>query len=112
MYDRACRTMSTEQIARCEASGAPRAIRFLAPDGHTGFHDLVHGQITFDNARIEDFVILRSDRQPTYHLSVVVDDIDMAITSFAGTTISRTLRNTCCCIARSASLFRLLRTCR
>jgi glutamyl-tRNA synthetase len=39
----------------------------------------VHGPITFDNANIEDFVILRSDRQPTYHLSVVADDIDMAI---------------------------------
>ncbi len=37
------------------------------------------GPIAFDNAHIEDFVILRSDRQPTYHLSVVADDIDMAI---------------------------------
>jgi glutamyl-tRNA synthetase len=40
----------------------------------------VHGPISFDNANIEDFVILRSDGQPTYHLSVVADDIDMAIT--------------------------------
>ena len=40
----------------------------------------MHGPIAFDNANIEDFVILRSDGQPTYHLSVVVDDIDMAIT--------------------------------
>jgi glutamyl-tRNA synthetase len=40
----------------------------------------VHGSISFENAHIEDFVILRSDRQPTYHLSVVADDIDMAIT--------------------------------
>jgi glutamyl/glutaminyl-tRNA synthetase len=40
----------------------------------------VHGRIEFDNAVIEDFVILRSDRHPTYHLSVVVDDIDMEIT--------------------------------
>jgi len=39
----------------------------------------VHGSISFENANIEDFVILRSDRQPTYHLSVVADDIDMAI---------------------------------
>ncbi len=36
--------------------------------------------IAFDNGNIEDFVILRSDGQPTYHFSVVVDDIDMAIT--------------------------------
>ena len=48
--------------------------------GRTRFDDLVHGPIEFDNANIEDFVVLRSDGHPTYHLSVVVDDIDMAIT--------------------------------
>jgi len=58
----------------------PRAIRFRVPPGDTTFHDLVHGDITFDNANIEDFVALRSDGHPTYHLSVVADDIDMAIT--------------------------------
>ena len=58
----------------------PRAIRFKVPEGKTVFHDLVHGDITFDNAVIEDFVALRSDGHPTYHLSVVVDDVDMAIT--------------------------------
>jgi glutamyl-tRNA synthetase len=58
----------------------PRAIRFRVPPGETTFHDLVHGDITFDNAHIEDFVALRSDGHPTYHLSVVADDIDMAIT--------------------------------
>jgi glutamyl-tRNA synthetase len=40
----------------------------------------VHGPISFDGAHIEDFVIVRSDGHPTYHLSVVVDDVDMAIT--------------------------------
>ena len=40
----------------------------------------MHGPIEFDNAHIENFVILRSDAHPTYHLSVVVDDIDMQIT--------------------------------
>jgi glutamyl-tRNA synthetase len=56
------------------------AIRFNVPEGRTAFTDLVHGPIDFDNAHIEPFVILRSDGHPTYHLSVVVDDIDMAIT--------------------------------
>ena len=56
------------------------AVRFKVPPGKTRFVDLVHGAIEFDNEHIEDFVILRSDGQPTYHLSVVVDDIDMAIT--------------------------------
>ncbi|MGH9371933.1 MAG: glutamate--tRNA ligase, partial [Vicinamibacterales bacterium] len=79
MYDRTCRTLPPERTAQLEAAGAPRAIRFLVPEGQTVFADLVHGPISFDNANIEDFVILRSDRQPTYHLSVVADDIDMAI---------------------------------
>jgi glutamyl-tRNA synthetase len=56
------------------------AIRFKVPAGQTSFSDLVHGPIVFDNDHIENFVILRSDGHPTYHLSVVVDDIDMAIT--------------------------------
>lgn len=56
------------------------AIRFKVPPGKTSFVDSVHGPIEFDNEHIESFVILRSDTHPTYHLSVVVDDIDMAIT--------------------------------
>ncbi len=56
------------------------AIRFKVPPGKTSFIDSVHGPIEFDNEHIESFVILRSDTHPTYHLSVVVDDLDMAIT--------------------------------
>jgi glutamyl-tRNA synthetase len=79
-YDRTCCALTPEQRATLDAEGAPRAVRFLVPAGQTTFDDLVHGPIAFDNGNIEDFVVLRSDRQPTYHLSVVVDDIDMAIT--------------------------------
>jgi glutamyl-tRNA synthetase len=79
-YDRACLRLTPQDIAEFEAIGAPRAIRFKVPDGHTRFVDLVHGEIDFDHANIEDFVILRSDRYPTYHLSVVADDVNMAIT--------------------------------
>ena len=78
--DRACANLPAEEVARREAAGLPRAIRFRMPEGDTGFDDVVHGKIEFDNAVIEDFVVLRSDRHPTYHLSVVVDDIDMGIT--------------------------------
>jgi glutamyl-tRNA synthetase len=56
------------------------AIRFKVPPGKTTFTDSVHGPIDFDNEHIENFVILRSDSHPTYHLSVVVDDIDMEVT--------------------------------
>jgi glutamyl-tRNA synthetase len=70
-------------VAAREREGVPRAVRFKVPDGADGstrFHDLVHGPIEFDSAHIEDFVIVRSDGHPTYHLSVVSDDIEMAIT--------------------------------
>jgi glutamyl-tRNA synthetase len=79
-YDRACLSLAPEQVAEFEATRAPRAIRFKVPPGETAFDDAVHGSIAFDHANIEDFVILRSDGYPTYHLSVVVDDVDMRIT--------------------------------
>jgi glutamyl-tRNA synthetase len=79
-YDRRCSKLTAEEVAAREAAKMPRAVRFRVPPGETTFHDLVHGDITFDNAHIEDFVALRSDGHPTYHLSVVADDIDMAIT--------------------------------
>ncbi|HEX6974331.1 MAG TPA: glutamate--tRNA ligase, partial [Vicinamibacterales bacterium] len=80
IYDRTCCGLSAEEVAAREAAGTPRAIRFKVPPGETKFDDIVHGPIAFPNAVIEDFVVLRSDAQPTYHLSVVVDDIDMQIT--------------------------------
>ena len=55
-------------------------MRFRVPTGRRPSTISCTAPIAFDNANIEDFVILRSDGQPTYHLSVVVDDIDMAIT--------------------------------
>jgi glutamyl-tRNA synthetase len=62
------------------SNGTPRAIRFKVPEGRTTFGDLVKGTIEFDNASIDDFVIVRRDGLPIYHLSVVCDDVDMAIT--------------------------------
>jgi glutamyl-tRNA synthetase len=79
-YDRRCLNLAPEQVAANEAAKMPRAIRFKVPPGKTAFDDVVHGPIEFDAAHIEDFVIVRSDGHPIYHLSVVVDDIDMAIT--------------------------------
>ena len=80
-YDReAALAVPPDEVQRRLAAGEPYAIRFLVPPGETVFTDLVHGAVRFDNAHIEDFVVLRSDTYPTYHLSVVVDDIAMAIT--------------------------------
>ncbi len=55
------------------------AIRFRVPEGKVTYTDAVYGEITVDTTTIENFVLLRSDGQPTYHLGVVVDDIDMRI---------------------------------
>jgi glutamyl-tRNA synthetase len=79
-YDRSCLRLTPAQIATFELERRPRAVRFLVPEGSTRFDDLVHGPIAFDGANIEDFVILRSDGYPTYHLSVVSDDVEMTIT--------------------------------
>jgi glutamyl-tRNA synthetase len=67
-------------VRELDAAGAPKAIRIKVPPSGASFDDVVHGAIAFAGASIEDFVIVRSDGQPTYHLSVVVDDIDMGIT--------------------------------
>jgi glutamyl-tRNA synthetase len=79
-YDRACLSLSADRIRELDAAGVPKAIRFKVPASGAAFDDAVHGPIAFDGASIEDFVILRSDQYPTYHLSVVVDDSDMGIT--------------------------------
>ncbi len=61
--------------------GVPPVIRIKAPqDGETVIDDAVQGRVAFPNKDLDDFVLLRSDRTPTYMLSVVVDDHDMGIT--------------------------------
>ena len=55
------------------------AIRFKVPEGRVTYPDAVFGEIAVENDTIENFVLLRSDGHPTYHLGVVVDDIDMRI---------------------------------
>jgi len=61
--------------------GVPPAIRLKAPrEGATTIHDRVQGDVTVSNAELDDLIILRADGSPTYNLSVVVDDHDMAVT--------------------------------
>jgi glutamyl-tRNA synthetase len=63
------------------AAGESATVRFRIPrPGRTVFDDTVRGEVAFDHAQIEDFVILRSDRTPTYHLASTVDDVDFGIT--------------------------------
>jgi glutamyl-tRNA synthetase len=80
-YDRRCRWLTADERAQHDAAGGPCVVRFKVPEaGQTRVHDLVRGEIVFANASQDDFVILKSDGFPTYHLAVVVDDHAMRIT--------------------------------
>ena len=81
-YDRRCRNLSPEERAQEEAeNGAHRVVRFKTPlSGRTTFNDVIRGDVSWENRLIDDFVILKSDGFPTYHLANVVDDVAMAIT--------------------------------
>ncbi|HTT99635.1 MAG TPA: glutamate--tRNA ligase [Rhizomicrobium sp.] len=62
-------------------AGAPFVIRLKAPQtGETVVHDVVQGDVRFQNEQLDDMVLLRSDGTPTYMLAVVVDDFDMGVT--------------------------------
>jgi glutamyl-tRNA synthetase len=65
---------------RRRRAGEPSTIRFRMPAGHVRFSDLVRGEVDFPPDALDDFILLRSDGSPTYHLSVVTDDVDMGIT--------------------------------
>jgi glutamyl-tRNA synthetase len=74
-YDRACRD------ARAGTDTRPFAVRFAAPlTGETTVPDLVKGTVVFQNAELEDLVIMRSDGTPTFNLCNVVDDATMRVT--------------------------------
>jgi len=68
-----------EAEERAEA-GEAHAIRFLVPEGETVWEDMVHEEMRFQNAAIDDLVILRSDGSPTYNLAVTSDDAEQHIT--------------------------------
>jgi glutamyl-tRNA synthetase len=71
-----------QEAARARiAAGEKPTIRFRVPrDGRTTFEDVVRGEVAFEHDQVDDFVILRSDRTPTYHLASTVDDVDFGIT--------------------------------
>jgi glutamyl-tRNA synthetase len=70
-----------EDISKRLAVGETAVIRFKVPrPGETTFVDVVRGDMRFDHTQVDDFVILRSDGTPTYHLASTVDDVDYGIT--------------------------------
>jgi glutamyl-tRNA synthetase len=80
-YDRHCRNLTDEQRQAYRDQGVKPVVRLKVPlDGTTTGLDLLRGPITFENSKLEDAVLLKSDGFPTYHLAVVVDDKNMGIT--------------------------------
>jgi glutamyl-tRNA synthetase len=79
-YPRTCLGLAATEVAARVAAGEPFAVRFRMPDDHIRFTDLVRGDMDFPPDALDDFILLRSDGSPTYHMSVVCDDIDMQIT--------------------------------
>ncbi len=79
--DDPCRCMSREESDRLAAEGKPYVIRQLIPhEGTTTFHDETFGDITVENASLDDQVLLKRDGLPTYNFANVVDDHLMGIT--------------------------------
>jgi glutamyl-tRNA synthetase len=79
-YDRHCRDLTQHERKQLEATGITPVIRFKTPlEGETTFHDLIRGPVTFKHDVLDDFVLLKSDSYPTYHLASIVDDHLMAI---------------------------------
>jgi glutamyl-tRNA synthetase len=80
-YDGTCRNLAADEVERRIAEKRPHVIRFRVPEGgQTIFEDQVFGSTGAENRDIEDFVLVRSDGHPTYHLGVVADDLDMRVT--------------------------------
>ena len=79
-YDRHCRTLTETERNQKIAEGITPVVRFKTPTaGQTHFQDLLRGDVSFENSTIDDFVLLKSDGYPTYHLANIVDDHLMQI---------------------------------
>ncbi len=79
-YDRLCRDLTAGERKNREAEGVAPVVRFKMPlKGRTDFDDIIRGNVSFENGVLDDFVLLKSDGYPTYHLANVVDDHFMHI---------------------------------
>ena len=80
-YDGLCRRLEPDDAGGRAASGMRHVIRFKMPkEGTTSARDLLRGEIVIENKNIDDYVLLKSDGLPTYHLAAMVDDHHMQIT--------------------------------
>lgn len=81
VYDKHCLHLSKEEVEANLKAGKPYVIRQNNPtEGTTTFHDDIYGDITVDNAELDDMILIKSDGYPTYNFANVVDDHLMGIT--------------------------------
>jgi len=81
VYDKHCLSLSKEEVEEKLKAGVPYVIRQNNPtEGTTTFHDEIYGDITVDNAELDDMILIKSDGYPTYNFANVVDDHLMGIT--------------------------------
>ena len=81
VYDKHCASLSKEEVEANLAAGKPFVIRQNIPnEGTTTFHDELYGDITVENAELDDMILIKSDGYPTYNFANVVDDHTMNIT--------------------------------
>ena len=81
VYDKHCLSLSKEEVEEKLNAGIPYVIRQNNPtEGTTTFHDEIYGDITVDNAELDDMILIKSDGYPTYNFANVVDDHLMGIT--------------------------------
>lgn len=81
VYDKHCLQLSKEEVEEKLAAGIPYVIRQNNPqEGSTTFQDEIYGDITVDNAELDDMILIKSDGYPTYNFANVVDDHLMGIT--------------------------------
>ena len=80
-YDKHCLHLSKEEVEEKLANGTPFVIRQNIPnEGTTSFYDDIYGEITVENAELDDMILIKSDGYPTYNFANVVDDHLMGIT--------------------------------
>lgn len=80
-YSGRCRALSAEEAERRMKSGESYVFRLRVPEtGETTVHDLIRGDVIFQNAEIDDFIVWKADGFPTYHFASCVDDAAMEIT--------------------------------
>lgn len=81
VYDKHCLSLSAKEVEEKLKAGLPYVIRQNNPrEGKTTFHDEIYGDISVDNAELDDMILIKSDGYPTYNFANVVDDHLMGIT--------------------------------